>query len=120
MIYLLTLLLLQSPQNSEKADDASRTFYHVTIDDVNAGKVRHNHIFVEGTVSATPYRAGDRDVHVTIVDEHGHRLVCEIMPELPMRAPKKGQHVRVYGLNRRDPWHGWYEIHPVTKIEVIP
>lgn len=34
-------------------------------------------------------------------------------------VPKKGEHVRVTGPYVLDKEHGWYEIHPVSKVEVI-
>ena len=33
--------------------------------------------------------------------------------------PKKGQHVRLTGTYIIDTQHGWKEIHPITKIEVL-
>lgn len=33
--------------------------------------------------------------------------------------PKKGQHVRVTGAYVLDAKHGWTEIHPITKIEIL-
>lgn len=37
-----------------------------------------------------------------------------------IEIPKIGQHVRVTGSYVLDTKHGWLEIHPITKIEVIP
>jgi hypothetical protein len=37
-----------------------------------------------------------------------------------IEIPKKGQHVRITGSYVLDTKHGWLEIHPITKIEVIP
>lgn len=34
--------------------------------------------------------------------------------------PTKGEHVRVTGSYVLDTKHGWFEIHPITKIEIIP
>jgi hypothetical protein len=59
----------------------------------------------------------DGDVHVTL-DDGRAKVVAEIIPQIPLTRPKKGQRVDVCGITRWDRRHGWPEIHPVTRLEV--
>ena len=66
---------------------------------------------IEGTVTYVK-REDDGDWHCTLEDG-GRKVVCEIIPELPMDPPKVGQRIKVWGIPRWDGQHRWGEIHPV-------
>lgn len=68
----------------------------------------------------------DGDIHVTL-DDGRAKVVAEIIPQIPLPGPKKGQRIEVCGVTRIDRWHrtpqypqGWPEIHPVTFLAVMP
>lgn len=89
----------------------------------------HTHVEVDGWVTYKA-REDDGDWHLRICDDQAihtmNRLRCivaEIIPALPLKPPKVGDHVRVRGIYRFDaeePNHGWAEVHPVLQIEVLP
>jgi hypothetical protein len=66
---------------------------------------------IEGTVVMRKVE-DDGDSHF-VVEADGHRVVCEIVPEFKVDAPKVGQTVQVWGIPRWDGQHKWGEIHPV-------
>ncbi|MCX6350691.1 MAG: hypothetical protein NTX03_02395 [Bacteroidetes bacterium] len=53
-----------------------------------------------------------------IIKQKNARPACEGYVN-NVYIPKKGEHVRVTGSYVEDIKHGWMEIHPVTKIEVM-
>jgi len=58
-------------------------------------------------------REDDGDYHF-VIEDGGVKVVCEIVPELPLDPhPKVGQTVYVWGIPRWDGQHRWGEIHPV-------
>lgn len=66
------------------------------------------------TVTYTRKQTRDGDVHVTVQDTKGRKLVLEIIPELPMETPAKGATIRACGILGYDKYHGWYELHPLV------
>jgi hypothetical protein len=56
----------------------------------------------------------DEDWHITIINEKQKKLVAEIIPELPLVPPLKGDRVLVCGISGTDDHHKWNEIHPVV------
>jgi hypothetical protein len=106
-LILCLLVLLEGP------------IYHPeTIDSIQTS--RHTHVVLVGHVAFVK-READGDVHLRLVDAHGHRVVIEIIPELPLVVPRRGQVVRVWGIRRFDneAGHGWWEVHPARKLEVL-
>ena len=94
------------------------SFRKVPVSDVAA--TPDPHVIVEGVVSelrgdfkegSDRFRLSDGDAYV----------VCEILDGDPLKAPKPGSRVRVWGVSRYDasPDHRWFEIHPVLKVEVV-
>lgn len=73
----------------------------------------HRKACVVGTVV---YRRqmDDEDWHVTLINERQTKLVAEIIPELPLVPPAKGEKVMVCGIASKDEHHNWNELHPVT------
>lgn len=71
------------------------------------------------TVGPVVYRRKmkDGDWHITL-DNGKAKLVLEIIPQLPLTPPRKGQVVQACGITRWDKGHGWAELHPVITIEV--
>ena len=57
-------------------------------------------------------RQADGDWHITL-DDGTSKVVAEIIPQIPMPAPAKGQRIEVCGITRFDGWHKWHELHPV-------
>lgn len=79
---------------------------------------RRNHVCVIGPVVYVR-KQEDGDVHVT-VDDGRTRVVLEIMPHLPLPAPKKGLVIKACGLTRFDKGHQWPELHPLTSWRRYP
>jgi hypothetical protein len=102
---------------------------------------------VEGRV-ASVHRAVDGDLHIGLEPEHASvlnlvnvihsqrqlvvEIVCEHAPAdkgavatcagftTEVSVPKVGDRVRVTGAYVTDSDNGWNELHPVTRIEVLP
>jgi len=78
------------------------------------------HVVFDGTVELNR-REKDGDRHLRVCDG-GLCIVVECIPELPdvCAAAHKGDRVWVTGITRYDGWpgHGWWELHPVTALEV--
>lgn len=60
----------------------------------------------------------DGDWHVTL-DDGTAKVVLEIIPELPLPVPKKGQMIRARGVVRTDGHHKWAELHPVLAWRAV-
>jgi hypothetical protein len=85
----------------------------------------HSHACVVGTV-AFKAREADGDLHIRLTDDAGYFIVAEVIPRIPIVAPKTGQRVEICGITRIDRFHrtkeypdGWPELHPVLKIRVL-
>lgn len=59
-------------------------------------------------------KMADGDYHVTL-RYRDVVVVAEIIPQLPLEPPKKGQRIEVCGIARYDKRHNWPEIHPVIR-----
>ena len=95
----------------------SRPYHHETVDSL--ARSRRTHVQVAGTVTLVRLEA-DGDIHIRVSDAHGHFIVAEIIPAMPLPPPRKGQAVVVFGIRRADneAGHGWAEVHPVERIEL--
>lgn len=102
MIALLLFLFAQS--------DGPRTFHPVALKDIPTTK--WTHVETCGTVALVKHEA-DGDWHIRLEDAAKHFIVAEIIPELPLKQPVKGQQIHVRGISREDRDHGWFEVHPV-------
>lgn len=60
----------------------------------------------------------DGDYHITL-DDGRAQIVLEIIPELPLPVPKKGQRIRARGIVRTDRHHGFAELHPVLNWHAV-
>ena len=103
-----------------------RTFHPVSISDLAAGDPRHfakahTHVQVSGWVTYRK-KEDDGDWHLRICDtpqircmDRKHCIVAEIIPELPLTPPKRGEKVTLWGIYRYDGErnHNFVEIHPV-------
>jgi hypothetical protein len=56
----------------------------------------------------------DGDWHVTLA-EGETKVVLEIIPQIPLPPPKKGQRIEACGITRWDKRHKWPELHPVIR-----
>lgn len=115
---LLAVLFLLAP-----AVDAQDTYRTVTLAEV--ATTLRTHVCTVGPVVYVRKQA-DGDIHVTLADPHA-KVVAEIIPQIPLPAPRKGQRIKVCGVTRIDKWHrtaqypaGWPELHPVTSWELAP
>ncbi|HJQ41165.1 MAG TPA: zf-HC2 domain-containing protein [Thermoanaerobaculia bacterium] len=81
------------------------------------------HVIVTGVVSELEgdFQEGSRRFRLSDPRDPKAFAVCEILDGDPLRAPKAGARVRVWGVSRYDsnPDHEWFEIHPVLKVEVL-
>ena len=105
---LLLLLLLAG----------TRLYHPETIDSFATS--HRTHVSVSGQVTYVR-READGDIHFRISDDHHHFIVCEIVPYLPLPAPRRGSRVRVRGIRRfdDDAGHLWWELNPVEQWEAI-
>ena len=83
----------------------------------------HTHVEVTGWVKYATLET-DGDLHIAVVPAKGTAapfFIAECIPGCaPCAKPKVGAKVMIRGISRRDPEHGWFEIHPVETIEVMP
>jgi hypothetical protein len=93
---------------------AQRTYYPVPL----AKVLTHTHVSICGTVTGVR-KERDGDWHVRVNDGRTV-VVVEIIAQIPLPRPKRGQLVQVTGVSRRDPEHGWNEVHPAETITVVP
>lgn len=122
-LVILGVLLCAVPARAQQtADDRAirderRQYHEVAI--AEFATATHTHVRTTGVV-AYVRREADGDVHLRIEDG-GAFIVAEIIPELPMTVPRRGEYVMVGGIRRYDDelGHGWYEIHPVEAIEIF-
>jgi hypothetical protein len=103
---LLVLLAVLAPE---------RVYHRVPLDKVAASS--RTHIDTCGPVVYVR-KQQDGDFHVTL-DNGKARVVVEIIPLIPLQAPKKGQTIRVRGISRFDKSHRFAEIHPAEQIDVV-
>lgn len=80
----------------------------------------HTHVETTGRVTLVRSEA-DGDWHIRLEDGEGHFVVAEIVPNFPVRRPRRGQCVTVRGLRRFDDErnHNWWEVHPVWRLTVV-
>lgn len=89
-----------------------RRYWPVPVDSLAIGHTTHTHVEVTGPVTLVIPHEHDGDTHIKIVGRRGF-IVAECIPALPCRVPQVGERVTVRGISRRDPAHGWWEVHPV-------
>lgn len=87
-----------------------------TIPMADLATTRWTHACVVGPVVYVR-RQQDGDIHVTL-DDGKTKVVLEIIPQIPMAAPKKGATIRACGVTRYDKHHKWPELHPLTSWEL--
>lgn len=63
-------------------------------------------------------RQRDGDLHITL-DDGSAKVVLEIVPELPIKPPKKGQIIRAKGVVRWDTLHRFIELHPLLTWRAV-
>ncbi len=90
---------------------AGRINHPVTIARMQLRR-RPTHVCLVGLVAYVRHQ-NDGDIHVTLVNQRNQKVIAEIIPLIPLVAPRKGQKIEVCGITRRDEIHGWPEIHPV-------
>jgi anti-sigma factor RsiW len=112
-----TLLYTHTASARIRTFDSS-SFRSVRVNDVAA--TDDPHVVVEGVVSELKgdFKEGS---HRFRLSDGKASVVCEILDGDPLKAPKPGSRVRVWGVSRYDasPDHRWFEIHPVLKVEVV-
>jgi hypothetical protein len=86
------------------------TFHPVPVKGVQT--TRWTHVRVCGRVALSKVEE-DGDIHLRIEDGARHFIVAEIIPAVPLPRPALGARICVDGISRRDPGHGWWEVHPV-------
>lgn len=106
MLIALLLVALVAPQ---------RTYHRVPLDRI--ATTARTHVETCGPVVYVR-RQRDGDVHVTL-DNGRAKVVVEIIPAIPLTAPRKGQRIRVRGITRYDKGHRVAEIHPAEQIAVV-
>jgi hypothetical protein len=92
--------------------------------------VRRTHVRVTGRVTLVRPEA-DGDLHIRLSDAHDHFIVAEITNDSPLntaaersrlrQAERDGRSITVCGIRRFDDdhGHGWWEVHPIERLEYI-
>ena len=93
----------------------SRPYHKVALD--RLATAQWTHVEVCGPV-VYRRKMKDGDWHLTL-DNGRAKVVVEIIPAIPLPVPKKGALARVWGISRFDKDHGWPEVHPAERIEVV-
>lgn len=101
--------LLLLAQSSMAADDA---LHRITV--AQAATTAWTHVCVEGTLTRRR-KESDGDWHLRIEDR-GHFLIAEVIPQIPLTPPRTGTRVEVCGITRYDKRHKWPEVHPVLTL----
>ena len=78
---------------------------------------RWPHVCVSGPVTYVR-KQSDGDYHITLDNGKG-KGVLEIIPQIPLEIPRKGDIIMVCGISRFDRHHNWGEVHPVTSIAFV-
>lgn len=115
IIAVIGLVLLAGAFKACHAQTVSRPYHATTITTMASGKYSWTHVEVRGQVAYVRAEP-DGDTHIKLVDAWapaGAFVICECTPKEPCAKPKVGADIIVRGISRRDPEHGWYEVHPV-------
>lgn len=93
---------------------AQRTYWPVPLDTLAIGHLKHTHAETRGQVAYVRVES-DGDVHIKIVSPWNPKrfIIAECIPRLPCARPRVGADIIIRGITRRDPEHGWTELHPV-------
>lgn len=92
----------------------SRPYHALQLRDVAQGRFAWTHIEIRGSVAYVRSEP-DGDTHIKLTEplEPATFVICECTPKEPCTRPRAGADIIVQGISRRDPEHGWYEVHPV-------
>lgn len=94
---------------------STRTYWPTSVHTLATGQAKHTHAAVRGRVIRA-YLEDDGDRHIWIRDSIlPDSVVFECVPLLPCTVPPIGALVTGLGITRRDPEHGWYELHPLER-----
>ena len=89
----------------------------------NVAENHDPHVIVDGVVAKLAGDFEEENRRFRLSDPNNPRafVVCELLDGDPLKMPKPGARVRVWGVTRYDsnPSHQWFEIHPVLKLEVL-
>jgi hypothetical protein len=94
------------------AQTVSRPYHPTSISSMARGAYAWTHVEVQGTVAYVRAEE-DGDTHIRLVNPSGAFIICECTPKEPCAKPTVGRSIIVRGISRRDPEHGWYEVHPI-------
>lgn len=94
--------------------DSEDGYHAIAVADF--ARKRLTHVCTHGIVTLKK-READGDIHLRVSDGDAF-IVAEIIPQLPLPAPKLHDTVEVCGTRRYDdaPGHGWWEVHPVERV----
>lgn len=104
-----------------KKEDDDLLYYDAGLVDFIANGSRKTKVAVEG-IADTVARQPDGDYHILIRPRYapaGPYLVAETIPEVQLPLPKKGDHIKIWGIVRFDILHDWWELHPVIGWEKL-
>jgi hypothetical protein len=90
-------------------------YWPAPIDSLARGRTPHTHVEARGQVVYTKAE-DDGDLHIKLANPWnltGAFVICECTLKEPCARPRTGSDIIVRGISRRDPEHGWWEIHPV-------
>lgn len=90
----------------------SRYYWPVAVAQV--ATTSHTHAAVKGIVAYVRSEDdGDTHIRLNSLTDPTRFIIAECTPKEPCLKPRVGQTIIVNGITRRDPEHGWYEVHPV-------
>jgi hypothetical protein len=121
-LFTWVLVLLVAPLSGQTAHKDADGFHTVPL--AQMATTTHTHACTSGPVVYMRKQA-DGDEHITI-DDGTSMVVVEIIPAIPLPAPKKGQRIKACGITRIDRGHrtprypgGWPELHPLLSWEPL-
>lgn len=95
----------------------TRYYWPTSVSTLSHGLSKHTHAAVRGDLIRV-YLEADGDRHAWIRDTvTADSVVVECIPKLPCVLPSVGTRATYLGITRKDPEHGWYELHPVEAIQ---
>lgn len=103
-----------SENERENGEDSYYTMAFPDLVTAPANAHIHTHVCVVGEVGSIRHEKDD-DYHIKLCQGAAGSmcLILEIIPEVPMVRPHKGQRIQACGIVRFDGWHQFWELHPL-------
>lgn len=107
--------ILGSLVQKEEEENEDLLYHNASLSDFIVNGSKKTKISVEGIV-VNVVQEPDGDHHAILRPDaipFGLTLVTEVIPEIPLPLPQKGDRIKMWGITRFDILHNWWELHPV-------